>query len=129
MERRRDSVRVTTDREVESSSHGNSSAARMLNLSTTGCALRGPVPFLKPKDPVRINIPGVTSVTGTVIWTEDDSIGVSFTEPLHGAVVMYFGFEKEAGVTLEDLRNDQVDGALPSPGHHERKSPPKATVA
>jgi hypothetical protein len=64
----------------------------------------------------------VTSVTGTVIWTENDSVGVEFATPMHGAVVMYLGFQADAGVTMEDLRNDQVDGALPSPSQEERKS-------
>ena len=30
----------------------------------------------------------------------------------------------EDRVTIEDLRNDQLDGALPSPGQAERKSAP-----
>lgn len=122
MERRRDAVRVSTDREVESSSRGAVCAARMSNLSTTGCALRAA--GLAVGDPLRINIPGVTSVAGSVIWVSDGCAGVAFAEPLHGAVVMYLGFEAEAGVTIEDLRNDQLDGALPSPGQAERKSPP-----
>jgi hypothetical protein len=122
MERRRDALRVQTDREVESSSRGHACAARLFNLSTTGCALREPANALQVGDPVRINIPGLTSISGTVIWTRDGCAGVAFAEPVHGALVMYVGFESEAGVTIEDLRNDQLDGALPSPGHEERKS-------
>jgi hypothetical protein len=124
MERRGDTLRVTTDREIESSSRGAVCAARMFNLSTTGCALRAVAAGLEVGDPLRINSPGVTSISGTVIWTREGCAGVAFAEPLHGAVVMYLGFEAEAGVTIEDLRNDQVDGALPSPGQAERKSPP-----
>ena len=120
-DRRQDALRVIVSREVESSSSGISCPARMVNLSTSGCALRFPVPSFGKHDAVRIDIPGVTSVAGKVVWAKDDRVGIAFAEPLHGAVVMYFGFEDEAGVTLEDLRNDQLDGAMPSPGSAERR--------
>lgn len=68
---------------------GRSSDARLLDISQHGCLVTMTDPILAEGNPVRLRIPGVSSLDGRVIWNKGARAGVSFAMPLHPAVVDY----------------------------------------
>ena len=74
---------------AQCASLGRSSQARLLDISQHGCMVEVTDAILAKGNPVRLRIPGVSSLDGRVIWDETLRAGVSFAMPLHPAVVDY----------------------------------------
>ena len=74
---------------AQCASLGRFSDARLLDISQHGCLVEVNDAILAKGNPVRLRIPGVSSLDGRVIWDEAMRAGVSFSMPLHPAVVDY----------------------------------------
>ena len=74
---------------AQCASLGRLSDARLLDISQHGCLIEVSDAILAKGNPVRLRIPGVSSLDGRVIWDEAMRAGVSFAMPLHPAVVDY----------------------------------------
>lgn len=68
---------------------GRSADARLLNISLHGCLVEMAEPVLEQGNPVRLRIPGLSSLDGKVVWSEGARAGVVFAAALHPAVVDY----------------------------------------
>jgi hypothetical protein len=68
---------------------GHSADARLLNISLHGCLVEVAEPILAQGNPVRLRIPGLSSLDGKVVWSDGDRAGVVFAAALHPAVVEY----------------------------------------
>lgn len=74
---------------AQCASLGRLSEARLLDISQHGCMVQVNDAILAKGNPVRLRIPGVSSLDGRVIWDKGGRAGVSFAMPLHPAVVDY----------------------------------------
>jgi len=74
---------------AQCASLGRFSEARLLDISQHGCRVELTDAILARGNPVRLRIPGVSSLDGRVIWDDGGCAGVSFAMPLHPAVVDY----------------------------------------
>ena len=70
-------------------SMGKSSQAHLLNISPNGCLIETSEPMLEAGKPMRLKIPGFSSLDGTVAWQDGNRGGIEFTVALHPAVVDY----------------------------------------
>jgi len=77
-------------------SMGNSTGASLRNISSNGCLLETAEILLGEGNPVRIKIPGISSLDGRVVWAEGARAGVEFSAALHPAVVDYIALKTDA---------------------------------
>ena len=87
---------------AQCASLGRFSDARLHDISQHGCLVEVSEAILAQGSPVRLRIPGVSSLDGRVIWAEAGRAGVSFAMPLHPAVVEYIAgcFNEETAERL-----------------------------
>mgnify|MGYP001765060222 CR=1 FL=1 len=61
----------------------------VLDLSTAGCLIdRGALKF-RPEQRLLMRLPGLEYIPSTVLWVEDDRVGIEFERPLHDAVLAH----------------------------------------
>jgi len=58
----------------------------VLDISIAGCMLQWNGWRLKEEDRVRVSFPTLNNLPATVLWSEQDRLGLLFTQPLHEAV-------------------------------------------
>ncbi len=97
--------------EAHCASLGRSTRGQLLNISQHGCLVEMAESILAQGDPLRLRIPGVSSLDGRVVWSEGRRAGVSFAIPLHPAVVDYI-----AGHLNDDTAERLGVGSLGSTG-------------
>ena len=90
-------------------------AARVSDMASAGCrlSLGGVVP--DTGDRLQLVLLEDLEVPAAVIWTDGDTIGVEFEEPVIDAVVRYFGMLGPAA-TPADVTKDSFGRALPPLG-------------
>ena len=95
-------------------SMGRTAQARLLNISPLGCLLRTDEEILRSDRKIRIKIPGLASLDGTVVWCEDARAGVEFAVAQHPAVVEYIAGRTAAEVTRDPTFRGRLDRVFAS---------------
>jgi len=58
----------------------------VLDLSLAGCMVRWRGWRVQDQQRVLISFPALTNLPATILWSEDDRLGLEFERPLHEAV-------------------------------------------
>ena len=56
----------------------------VLDLTIGGCMVEARGWGVKPEERVSVKLPGLESISATVVWMEDERAGLAFEEPLYG---------------------------------------------
>lgn len=75
----------------------------LLDISESGCKIRGKPGFAQLGDRVMMRMNGINAPLGTIVWIEGAFAGVAFEGEMHPAVVDYLC--EQAGKRLSFLRS------------------------
>lgn len=107
--------RQSTDGRIDYIYGGVRHSAHLRDMATTGCqlSLAGVVP--ETGDQLKLVLLEDLEVSGTIVWTNGDTVGVKFDLPVIEAVVRFFGL---SGLTpsATDVTKDSFGRALPPLG-------------
>ncbi|MBS0482508.1 MAG: PilZ domain-containing protein [Proteobacteria bacterium] len=59
---------------------------RVLDLSIAGCMIAREALSLRPQDRVLMRLPGLEYIPSTVLWVENELVGIEFERDLHDLV-------------------------------------------
>lgn len=61
----------------------------VLDLSLSGCMLERLAWGIKPEDRILIRLPGLSFQPASVLWVEQDAVGIIFDHPLYEPVMAH----------------------------------------
>lgn len=91
MVEKRAALRFPTDLEANCRAPDRAWAARLRNISTSGCMLALPEGALAD-EPLRLRIKGLAAIDAEVVWQHRSHAGMRFRVPLHPAAMEHLGF-------------------------------------
>ena len=65
---------------------GGSSDLEVLDISAGGCMVDFHGSAARPGERVLITLPGLSPLSGELVWVEDGRAGIAFVQPLHETV-------------------------------------------
>lgn len=89
---KRAAVRFPTDLEADCRMAGEAWAARLRNISTTGCMMATPDGGLPSGWMMRLRISGLPAIDAEIIWRHRGHAGLRFLLPLHPEAMEHLGF-------------------------------------
>lgn len=61
----------------------------VLDLSLSGCMVERRAWSIKPEDHILLRLPGLSFQPASVLWVEDDAVGIAFDQPLYEPVMAH----------------------------------------
>jgi hypothetical protein len=89
----REAFRFPTDLEADCRMAGESWAARLRNISTTGCMMATPDTGLPSGWMMRLRIRTLPAIDAEIIWRHRGHAGLRFLTPLQTTALQHLGFQ------------------------------------
>ena len=110
----RTALRFPTDLEAACRTLDKSWAARLCNISTSGCMITLPEGELAGEAMLRLRIKGLAAIDAEIVWQHRNHAGVRFRVPLHPAAMEHLGFVLPEGAWQSAYRSAQDGGLHPT---------------
>ena len=114
MVEQRTALRFPTDLEAACRTLDKAWAARLCNISTSGCMITLPEGDLPEEAMLRLRIKGLAAIDAEIVWQHRNHAGVRFRVPLHPAAMEHLGFVLPEGAWESAYRSAQDGGLHPT---------------
>lgn len=107
MVEKRAALRFPTDLQADCRTPDQAWAARLRNISTSGCMMTLPEGELAGDAPLRLRIKGLAAIDAEIVWQHRNHAGVRFRVALHPAAMEHLGFVLPEGAWESAYRTAQ----------------------